>query len=114
MGLGVGLQVDVGLCGLLNTAGAGAALWATLPLFLLSTRSRLKELSIRNCHISFREFTELVLLLETQINQFHQPFLQCQTSLMAALAFDWIHCWGSDPVICDVSVSVFASEVGLT
>lgn len=43
MGLGVGLQVDVGLGGLLNTAGAGAALWAALPLLLLSARSRLKH-----------------------------------------------------------------------
>lgn len=43
MGLGEGLQVDVGLCGLLNAGGAGAVLWAVLAMLLLSTRSRLSS-----------------------------------------------------------------------
>lgn len=43
MGLAVGLHVDVGLCGLLNTAGAVAVLWSLLLIILLSARSRLKH-----------------------------------------------------------------------
>lgn len=41
VGLAVGLHVDVGLCGLLNTAGA--VLCSLLLIVLLSARSRLKH-----------------------------------------------------------------------
>ena len=59
-GLGVGLQVDVGLCGLLNITGVGtgAALWTAFPLLLLSARSRLKNVFIRKCHISLTAFKD--------------------------------------------------------
>ena len=50
----------------------------------------------------------------SEISHIHQPFLQSETSLMAALAFDWVHSWASNPVICHVSVPVFTSKVGLT
>lgn len=124
MGLGVGLQVDVGLGGLLNTAGAGAgagaALWAALPLLLLSARSRLKHEMIRKCHISLTEFIfdrsqlKRELSLETRVQLFDKPFLQSKASLVAALAFHWVSRWDSRSVICHVSVSVFAPEVRLT
>lgn len=41
VGLAVGLQVDVGLCGVFN--GAVAAVWAAFPLLRLSARSRLEH-----------------------------------------------------------------------
>lgn len=121
MGLGVGLRVCVGLCWLLNTAGA--ALWASL--LRLIARSRLKQLFERvsdpRCCLFFFltefAFNKLNLSKENvvrKVKQLNQPFLQSQTSLVAALAFDWIHRLGSSPVVCHMSVSVFASEMRLT
>lgn len=97
MGLAVGLHVDVGLCGLLNTAGAVAVLWSLLFIILLSARSLLKHQETSNV-------TDILLCL---INQgfyieslrLHQPFLQCQSSVVAALAFDGVYCWSSSSVV---------------
>lgn len=121
VGLGVGLRVCGGLCWLLNAAGA--ALWASL--LRLIARSRLKQLFQRGVMLIAAFFFKQNLHLMShackmkafmgKINQqFNQPFLQSQTSLVASLAFDRIHGLGSSPVMCHMSVPVFASEMRLT
>lgn len=108
-------------CG--TPAGRGA-LWAVegswcCPLGHLATAPAQHSFSPwKSCHNvtspSQKSFLCTIFLSRYVCMVGNQPLLQGQASLVAALALDWVHCWRSHTVICDVSVSVFTPQMGLT